>query len=176
MRERGLSLVQAVVATALVAILAMVSLPLFLSAIQNYRFRAAVDQIVGQIRQARAVAVTKGNVAGFHMMANPCTITTPRAYRIERSATGTTWPNDCDTPSTNATYVITLWQDLAQLFPGVTVSQPVDAGGTTLARITINSLGNSVATGQHPISITITNSPSGSSVVQVTSLGSVRRP
>ena len=169
MRERGITLLQFLIAAALVAILAAISLPAFLLAMQNFRFRGAVDQVVGDIRRARALAVTQGTYeAGFHVSA------APRQYRIERRITGGLWPADTDTPSSNAN-VITLWQNVSTLYLGVTVSRPVDAASATLDRIIFNSLGNSVATTQNPISITVSNPLGRSCVLQVTSVGSVTR-
>lgn len=177
MRERGITLLQVLVGAAVVAILAAISLPAFLLAMQNFRFRGAVDQVVGDIRRARALAVTQGRQvgieAGFRVSASP------RQYRIELRciATGpgcssTSWPADTDSPSSNAN-VITLWQNISTLYLGVTVSQPIDATSTTLPRIIFNSLGNSVATA--PISITISNPLGRSCLLQVTTIGSVTR-
>ena len=179
MMERGITLLQFLIGAAIVAILAAISLPAFLLAMQNFRFRGAVDQVVGDIRRARALAVTQGRQVGieggFHVSA------APRQYRIELRciATGpgcpsTLWPADSDTPSSNAN-VITLWQNVSTLYLGVTVSRPVDAASATLDRIIFNSLGNSVATTQNPISITVSNPLSRSCVLQVTSVGSVTR-
>lgn len=178
MRERGITLAQVLVGAALVAILAAISLPAFLLAMQNFRFRGAVDQVVGDIRRARALAVTQGKTwpydAGFHVSASP------RQYRIELrcptcSPLCTSWPADTDTLSSPCANVITLWQNVSTLYLGVTVSQPVDAASTTLDRIIFNSLGNSVATTQNPISITVSNPLGRSCVLQVTSVGSVTR-
>ena len=169
MRERGITLLQFLIAAAIVAILAAISLPAFLLAMQNFRFRGAVDQVVGDIRRARALAVTQGTYeAGFHVSA------APRQYRIERRTPGGLWPADADTPSSNAN-VITLWQNVSTLYLGVTVSRPVDAVSATLDRIIFNSLGNSVATTQNPISLTISNPLGRSCVLQVTNIGSVTR-
>src|SRR3990172_8908614 len=118
MRERGITLLQVLVGAAVVAILAAISLPAFLLAMQNFRFRGAVDQVVGDIRRARALAVTQGTYeGGFHVSASP------RQFRIERRITGGLWPADTDTPSSNAN-VITLWQNISTLYLGVTVSRP----------------------------------------------------
>ena len=179
MRERGITLAEVLVGAALVAILAAISVPAFLLAMQNFRFRGAVDQVVGDIRRARALAVTQGKTwpydAGFHVSASP------RQYRIELrcptcSPLCTSWPADTDTPSSPCANVITLWQNISTLYLGVTVSQPVDAAGTTLSRIIFNSLVNSVATVQHPISITISKALGASQVVQVAAIGSVEKP
>ncbi len=169
MRARGITLVQLMVGAGVVAILAAISIPALLLAMQNFRFRAAVDQVVGDLRRARALAVTEGTYeAGFHVSASP------RQYRIERRTPGGVWPADTATPSSNAN-VITLWQNISTLYLGVTVSRPVDAASATLDRIIFNSLGNSVATVQNPISITVSNPLGRSCVLQVTSVGSVTR-
>lgn len=167
--KSGLTVVELLVVVVCVGIMAAVAIPVFSGIMQNSRFRAAADTVVSDIRQARAVAVTRGNFAALRIA------TGPTRYRIERSTTGAVWPADADTPLSNPNVIIP-WQDVPQLYPEVTVSQPVDASPTTLARVIFNSLGNSVATVQHPITITIT-SPSGTSrVVQVTAVGSVRQP
>ncbi len=174
MRERGITLLQFLIGAAVVAILAAISLPAFLLAMQNFRFRGAVDQVVGDIRRARSLAVTRGPYeAGFHVSASP------RQYRIELRCTSgcpsLLWPADTDTPSSNAN-VITLWQNISTLYLGVTVSRPVDAASFTLDRIIFNSLGNSVATVSHPISITISKALGTPQVVQVAAIGSVEKP
>ncbi len=169
MRERGVTLVQLMVGAGVVAILAAISLPALLVAMQNFRFRGAVDQVVGDIRRARALAVTQGTFeAGFHVSASP------RQYRIERRTPGGVWPADTATPSSDAN-VITLWQDISTLYLGVTVSRPVGAVSPSLDRIIFNSLGNSVPTAENPISITVSNPLGRSCVLQVTNIGSVTR-
>ncbi len=171
MRERGITLLTFLAGAAVVAILAAISLPAFLLAMQNFRFRGAVDQVVGDIRRARALAVTQGTYeGGFHVSASPS------QYRIERRPPGGVWPADADTPASNAN-VITLWQNISTLYLGVAVSQPVGADSNPLdpPRIIFNSLGNSVATTQNPISITVSNLLGRSCVLQVTSVGSVTR-
>lgn len=165
----GVTTVELVVVVVCIGIMAGLAIPVFSAIMENSRFRAAADTVASDIRQARAVAVTRGNFAALRIA------TGPTRYRIERSTTGTVWPADTDTPLSNPNVIIP-WQDVAQLYPGVTVTQPVDASPATLTRVIFNSLGSSVATTQHPISITIT-SPSGTTrVVQVTAVGSVRQP
>ncbi len=189
MRERGITVLQFVVGAAVVAILAAISLPAFFLAMQNFRFRGAVDQVVGDLRRARSLAVTQGKAcpnepdgvwpyeAGFHVSASP------RQYRVERRYTTTTppgcttaWPADTDTPCSPCANVITMWQNISTLYLGVTVSRPVDAASATLDRIIFNSLGNSVATMQHPISISISKVLGTPQVVQVAAIGSVEKP
>ncbi len=176
MRERGITLLQLVVGAAVVAVLAAISLPAFFLAMQNFRFRGAVDQVVGDLRRARSLAVTRGPYeAGFHVSDSP------RQYRVELRCTSgcpsLLWPADADTPASNAN-VITMWQNISTLYLGVTVSRPVGADSNPLDRIIFNSLGNSVATTlqNHPISITISKAVGTPQVVQVAAIGSVEKP
>jgi Tfp pilus assembly protein FimT len=152
------------------AVLVIVGMPVLQATLQNYRFRSATDWVMGDIRQTRSLAVPQGKFLSYHG-------TSTGTYRIERSTTGTAWPADTDTPASNAD-VITPLQNIPQIYFGVNLGRPVDAGSTTLTRIILNSLGNSVAPGgsvTNPISITIT-SPSGTTqVLQVSQLGSVKK-
>jgi hypothetical protein len=136
--------------------------------LQNARFRAAASQVEGDVRRARALAVTRGNFAAIR-------ITAGGTYRIEVSTNGTTWPADADSPATDAN-VITPWENIPQLYTGVTLSQPQDTAPVTLNRIIFDSLGNSVRPGAalvNPINTTITHACCPSRTVRVTAVGSV---
>ncbi len=169
-RESGLTAVESLIVFSVVAILVMVAMPLFQATLRIKRFQSATDWVMSYIRRTRSLAVTEGKFFAYHG-------TSTGTYRIERSTTGTGWPADTDTPISNAD-VITPWQNIPQVYTGVALAQPIDAGSTTLTRIIFNSVGNSVAPGgsiTNPISITIT-SPSGTTqVLQVSQLGSVKK-
>jgi len=146
---------------AIAAILVAAGAPAFLESVQTHRFNAAVRQVAGDIQMVRSLVVSRGNFYAFHSRGDPL-VSLPNQYRLELSTSpnGTTWPAPGDT-TTNNPRVISNWQDIPNLYPGVTVSAPVDQNGQGVGGVIFNSRGmstNPFVNAVHPLQITITAS------------------
>jgi len=150
--------VELLVVMAMLAILAAVSLPIFAATIKNARLSGAVRQLTSDIRSARSLAISKGGLYGIHTDGN--------SYRIEKSATDTTWSSPTN---------ITNWQDLSTQFIGVTI-QSVGNGGPIGGPI-FNAIGGSVDSANIVRSVNITLAgDSVTKVIQVNPAGNVKMP
>ncbi|MFQ5881714.1 MAG: Tfp pilus assembly protein FimT/FimU [Candidatus Methylomirabilales bacterium] len=177
--RKGLTAMEVVIAVALVAILAGVAMPVFLTVIQNYRFKGAVRSVASDIRYAQSLAVTNGGIYGFHWGGDPNEVSPPgpNFYRIEKN-TGTVcnWPLVGDTVGSNAN-VITNWFDLSAEFQGITIDSITDSTPVAIGGVAFNSRGASdnPCTGvTYPITITVSNASGTTKTIEVRSAGSVR--
>lgn len=163
---RGFTIVELLVALAMVAILAGVSLPVFTAALQNRRLDGAVRKIVGDLRYAQSLAVAQGGLYRFHSGDDPLA-NQPGRYRLERSTDGgNNWSE------------VTPWYTLSSEFQGAGISNIKDSSGIplTIYEVRFNSRGacaNCLTPRTPPIVITV-SSASGTRTIQVRSTGSVR--
>lgn len=106
-RERGFSLLDIMVTTAVAGVLTTVALPNLSSAMQSHRLTASLRKTVGCIRVARSSAITRNQQSRITLSADNATLT------VEVNAGGTWTP--VGTP--------------AVLDSGVTVSSVSPSGG-----------------------------------------------
>lgn len=163
---RGFTAVELLVAIALTAILAAVSMPVFTAALQNRRLDGAVRKVLGDLRYTQSLAVAQGGFFRFYSGDDPLA-NKPGQYRIERSTTGLpgSWSE------------VTRWYTLSSEFQGASISSIRDSAGTplTIYEVRFNSRGAcaNCATLTPPIVITVSGA-SGTRTIQVRSTGSVR--
>jgi len=166
--------------TALViaAILIGAAMPSFLSMIRRSRLNAATRQVISEIRAVQSMAVTRGDIFGFHWGADVGMA--PSMYRIESNQTGNCvdWPLPGDTMATNPD-IIRDWLDLSVEYPGVTITAVQDNGGNPLGGVMFNpqgaSVNNCTAVG-FPVTVTIADWWGGARTIQIRSAGSARIP
>jgi prepilin-type N-terminal cleavage/methylation domain-containing protein len=157
----GYTAVELLVVVALIALLAAVSFPMFEGTFRVARLDGAARDLVGEIRHARSLAVSRGGYYGLHTSGN-----TYRVERVESSADLATWSSPT---------VVTQWQDLAQQFKGVTLAGIVN--GDPIAGPIFNSLGASIdSTGSRSVTITLADASGATRVIQVSPTGNVRTP
>lgn len=158
--RKGFTVIELLVALVMVVLLAGVSLPFFLTIVQNYRFDGAVQQVLVDLRYAQSVAVSRGGQASLHWGND---IAEPNKYRIERSTDGgTTWTS------------VTPWVNISADFQGITIQSIKDSANVTLARVSFDARGASVATLNHPIRITLVNTAGTPRTVEILPTGTVR--
>ncbi|TKS57805.1 MAG: hypothetical protein EWM72_03437 [Nitrospira sp.] len=146
------------VVMAVLAILATVSLPIFAATIKNARLSGAVRQLAGDIRSARSLAVSKGGLYGVYTLGN--------TYRIEKSATDTTWSSPTN---------ITNWQNLSTQFVGVTIQNV--GNGAPIGGPIFNAMGASVDSANIVRSVNITLADASvTKIIQVSPAGNVKLP
>jgi len=161
---KGFTVIELLVALAMIVILVGASMPFFLTLLQNYRFDGAVQKVLVDLRYAQSVAVSRGGQAAFHW-GNDLIPAKPNTYRIERSTDGGgTWTE------------VTGWYDLAGEFQGITIQSVKDNAGVTLSRVRFDARGASIATTSHPIRITLVNTAGTLRTVEVLPTGTVRAP
>ncbi len=175
---RGFTLVELLVTVTFFAILSAISMPVFVSVYQGYRFDGAVQQIAGDLRYAQSLVVSKGGCYGLHFGIDP-QVNRPNQYRIETGGcNGMGWPAATATMATNAN-VISNWYSLPQDFSGISITSLKDNASTNVNGVTFNSLGASVnpfTAIANPVSITLSNASGSTRVIQVRATGSLLVP
>jgi prepilin-type N-terminal cleavage/methylation domain-containing protein len=167
---RGFSLFEIVIVAAVIAILAVIGIPIYNETLRNYRLSGAAGAVVSEIRGLQSRAITEGGFFRLHSGRDPNSPVNngfPGQYRIERSTDGiTNW-----TPTTN------VWINLSSNFQGVSFEHIRDNGAALVACycIQFNSRGAVANTGvTFPLTIRTTG-PSGTQrTVVVQRTGSVR--
>ncbi len=177
----GFTAFELLMVLAIVAILALVSVPSLLGAMQNYRLNGAARRITSDLRFAQSLAVTRGGVYGFHWGGDPLEpfAPGPNYYRIERNTgTGCNWPPVWDTAASNPN-VVTNWLDLSTEFQGVTIASVTDNASVAIGGAAFNARGasaNPCTPVGYPLTITVTDASGTTRTIQVRSAGSVRVP
>lgn len=127
--QRGFSLVEMMVTVSIGAILMAAVLPGFMGMMKTYRRDAAVEQVAGDIRKARAQAIATGwqyELMGYNQGWTG-TSTFKNQYRImARRTTADGWPADTVAPFKSATQYASAWIDIGRSYPGVKLN-PTDA-------------------------------------------------
>jgi prepilin-type N-terminal cleavage/methylation domain-containing protein len=126
--HRGFSLVEALVALSIGAILMAAIMPGFLGMMKTYRRDAAVEKVAGDVRKARAQAIATGwqyRIMGFNQ-GWPSSSIYKNQYRImARRSSADGWPADTVAPMSTATQYAGPWIDITRTFPGVKLN-PTD--------------------------------------------------
>jgi prepilin-type N-terminal cleavage/methylation domain-containing protein len=154
----GFSAAELLVVVAMLAVLAAVSMPIFAETLRNSRLSGAARQLVGDIRHARSLAISKGDFYyGIHTDGN--------RYRIESSANGSTWSS------------LTNWQDLSTQFVGVTIQSV--GNGAPIGGPIFNAMGASWDPANNTVrsvNITLADASGAAKVIQVSPPGNVKMP
>lgn len=166
---KGFTVIELLVALAMIVILAGASLPFFLTLLQNYRFDGAVQKVMVDLRYAQSVAVSRGGQAAFHW-GNDQNPQEPSKYRIERSTDGgATWTE------------VTGWYNLAGDFQGITIQSIKDSDNATRTRVCFDARGALVASTNcpptgvpRPFRITLVNAAGTPRTIEVLPTGTVR--
>jgi prepilin-type N-terminal cleavage/methylation domain-containing protein len=126
--QKGFSLIEAMVVVSVGAILMVAVLPGFMGLMRSYRRDAAVEQVAGDIRKARAQAIATGwqyELMGFNQGWTG-TSTNKNQYRImARRTTADGWPADTVAPMKSATQYAGPWINIGRSYPGVQLN-PTD--------------------------------------------------
>jgi prepilin-type N-terminal cleavage/methylation domain-containing protein len=127
-KQKGFSLVEALVALSVGAILMAAIVPGFLGMLKTYRRDAAVEKVAGDLRKARGQAIATGwqyRLMGFNQ---GWSTSSPykNQYRImARRSSADGWPADTVAPMSSATQYAGPWIDITRTFPGVKLN-PAD--------------------------------------------------
>ena len=170
--ERGYTLVEILVATVMLAIIAGIAIPSFLAFTQRSKLDAAVRQIVEDVREARSRASLRGwqyRIYGFNYGAASAY---KNQYRLMgRSSSAIAWPADAATPFETATQVVGMWNDMSTAYPGVRIN-PTD--GTLHFWVAFDARGVAIDVDDSFKPLQVTHQTGGTKSVSVTTAGSVR--
>ena len=175
----GFTMLEILVAMAMLAILAGISMPVFSNTMASYRFNGAVWRVLSDIRYAQSLAVANSRIYSWHWGGDGGA-PGPTQSRVEKwPGAACSWPPVADTVSTNGN-VITNWYDLAAKdYPGVSILSVKDNGGTTVGAVAFNARGasqppspcNTVVV--YPVTITVRSPAGATRTIRVQSAGGV---
>lgn len=121
--QRGFSLLEALCAIAIGILLLTIFVSIFLGTLERSRVDAAMREVVSDVRELRSQAITKGwqyRVVGYR---DGSTGNHPNEYRVfGRRSSAVAWPNEDGPAFETATQMAGSWTNLAEKYPGVTVS------------------------------------------------------
>jgi prepilin-type N-terminal cleavage/methylation domain-containing protein len=178
MGNRGVTLLEVLVAIVIAGILVGLGIPSLLPLIRSSKIDGATRQVMYEIRAVQNLAVTRGTIFGFHWGADPLVGMADSVYRIESNQTGNCvdWPLPADTMATNAD-VIRDWFDLSGEYQGITIQSVQDATSTDIGGVMFNSRGASINTCvavTFPLTITIADTSGVTRTIEVQRAGRVR--
>lgn len=182
---KGFSLVELFVALLIVGILIAAGLPSFLGAIQRSSINGATRQVMYEIRAVQNLAVTRGNMFGFHWGGDPFVGLPPSQYRTERNQAAplypcASWPAPGAAKADPNPDVITDWFDLAREYPGITIQSVADSLGTPLGGVMFNSRGASMNTCNpgvtFPVTVTVADNSGATRTITIQRAGRVTSP
>jgi type II secretory pathway pseudopilin PulG len=175
--SEGFTVVELLSALVIAAILIGAAAPSVLGLIRGSRLNAGTRQVISEIRAVQSMAVTRGDIFGFHWGGDPLVGMATSIYRFERDPTGACgWPAPAATAATNPD-VIRDWRDLSIEYPGVTITAVQDNGGNPLGGLMFNPQGASVNTCtavNFPLTVTIADGSGNTRTIQIRSAGSAR--
>ena len=158
-------------AVGILTILAFVAMPWFSALMQSYRLNAAALQLASDLRYAQSLAVSNGGYYRFHWGND---VSQPNAYRIEKSADGTTWPAATAMAGSDPN-VINSWMNIGTSYPGINLTTIKDASNTTLSGVIFNSRGASANPGfTNPVTLSVSATAGPTKTIQVRTTGSVK--
>ncbi len=170
--RRGFTLVEALIAMVMVAILGGLSIPGFTGFIQRSRLDGATRQIVSDVREARAKATMTGwqyRIYGFNANASS---SYKNQYRLQGRSSGTVaWPADATGPFQSATQMATMWINVSTLYPGVRIN-PQD--GTLHFWVAFNAQGQAFDVDDSFDPLVVTHQNGETRSLSVTFVGGIR--
>jgi prepilin-type N-terminal cleavage/methylation domain-containing protein len=171
-RRQGFSVLELLIVMAVGLIMTGIVLPNFMKMLRSYRRDAAVNQIVGDLRKARAEAIRTGwqyRIYGFNYgSTNPF----KNQYRVlGRSSAGAGWPGGTVAAFQNATQMAGSWVDMNKLYPGVRLN-PSDTSDDFWVAFDSRGVRIELEASFNPLSVV--NAPETAKSVSVATVGSVK--
>ena len=164
--DRGFTLIELVIAVAIVATMVAVGMPVFSNVIAQRRLSSAVDRIAADLRYVQSQAVIRNGTFRLHSGDDPA-VGKPGQYRLEQNVGGATpWSP------------VNAWFTLSTDFLGVTLQSITDSATTpvTLYEVRFGPQGSVTNTGTtaYPIVLTVAKSSLGARTIKVMRSGPIR--
>jgi prepilin-type N-terminal cleavage/methylation domain-containing protein len=163
-RKPGFTLIELVIAVAIMVMILTLGMPLFFQIIAQRRLTAAVERVAGDLRYVQSQAVTQGGLFRLHEGGDAGEA---GKYRLEQSIdAGATW-----TPLTG-------WYDLSTDYKGSRVQGLKDNGGAGATRYWIGFNAQGIATGPagvvYPVDLTVVTPTGATKTKQILRTGTIR--
>jgi Tfp pilus assembly protein FimT len=169
---RGVSLIELLIVVAVAIILMVIAMPNFIQFMRLYRRDAAVQQLVGDVRRARAEAIRTGwqyRVVGFNAGA---TNSFKGQYRLmARNSAAVAWPADTASAFESATQIAGPWVDMNSMFPGVSLNA---SDATEDFVVAFDSRGVRIEVDPSFSPLVISNNSATAKTVSISAVGSVK--
>jgi len=167
----GFGLTELLVVLLVVALFAIVAVPVTLEALRNHRRDAAARRVLADIRLAQSMAATRGGVHAWQWG--------PDAGRSERESRVVREAGECTLPAPGApqdgTDVVRAWSDLGRDYDGITIRSVADDRDRPLGTVMFDAMGASVnpcAPGvSFPIRVTLVDRSGSTRAIVVRSAG-----
>ncbi len=166
-RRSGFTLIELVMAMAILVMMLTVAMPLFYQIITQRRLAGAVERVATDLRYMQSLAVSQGLVHRLHSGTDGA-VGRPGEYRLERDNGVGGWD------------AVGTWYKLSSDYDGSSLQSIKDHGGTTLSTYDVRfssqgAVANS-GVGSYPIVLTLVGKSGATRTVQVLRSGVVRMP
>lgn len=170
-RRLGFALTETLAVLVLVALFAVVALPVTLAVLRNHKRDGAARRVLADIRLAQSMAATRGGVHAWQW--GPDAGRSERESRIVREAGECILP-DPDAPQ-DGTEVVRTWFDLGGEYDGVRIRSVRDDRDRPLGGVMFDAMGAAVnpcaPEVSFPIRVTIVDRSGASRAVVIRSAG-----
>lgn len=165
--DRGFTLVELVIAVAIVATMVAVGMPVFTNAISARRLSGAVERVATDLRYVQSQAVMRNGTFRLHFGTDPAE-GKPGQYRLEQNVSGA-----------NPWLPLSGWYTLSTDYLGVTLQSITDSAAipVPLYEVRFGPQGSVTNTGPpaYPILLTVAKSPL-TRTIKVMRSGPIRMP
>jgi prepilin-type N-terminal cleavage/methylation domain-containing protein len=163
-RKPGFTLVELVIAVAIMVMMLAVAMPLFFQIMAQRRLTAAVERVAGDLRYVQSQAVTQGGLFRLHEGGDAGEA---GKYRLEQSIDGgANW-----TP-------LTAWYFLSTDYQGSSVQGLKDNSGAGTTRYWIGFNAQGAATGPagvvYPVDLTVVTPTGTTKAIRILRTGTIR--
>lgn len=166
-RKPGFTLIELIIAVAILFMMVAVAMPLFASVIAQRRLTAAVERVAADLRFAQSRAVTRGDWHRLHSGADGA-VGRPGQYRLERSIDGVIW-----VPIEESS-----WYNLSTDYQGSSLQAVTDFANSPVPGFDVrfNSRGaiDNLGVGSAGIKLTVLAGTGATGTIQVMRTGAVR--
>jgi prepilin-type N-terminal cleavage/methylation domain-containing protein len=121
--QAGFSVIELLMAAAIATVMMSIVMTSFRGLVETSRRDGAAGLIAGDVRRARARAISTGWQYRIYGFTAGATSPYKNQYRLMgRSSSGVAWPDPTSDPIESATQMAGGWVDLRTMYPGVTLS------------------------------------------------------
>ena len=164
--DRGFTLIELVIAVAIVVTMVAVGMPIFTNAINQRRLSGAVERVATDLRYVQSQAVARNGTFRLHLGDDPA-VGKPGQYCLEQNVGGA-----------NPWVALSGWYTLSTDYLGATLQSIKDSAATpvTLYEVRFGPQGSvtNAGTTAYPIVLTVAKSPLTARTIKVMRSGPIR--